>query len=430
MNSAFRSSNIFDQINAAHLGTKSDVQIQAWKRFVERGLPTTRHEDWKYTSLRGIESFDVPQMDQTATIDDVLPVTKNATAKLVLENGVLRDAHQAGLAAEQGFRWTRLATNTAEYSTLCEALAKSHTDHSLVDAALALPTAAYRLEVSASDQRIEIMHRMSTVAKQAVHVLIDCRIASGCSAELVHQICGGGAKSLYHVAMVVDQKAHASLSQVVFQDLSTESFLFWTSDFRLAERASLKLLNVDTGAKIARHNLSVNLLEQESSATLDAVYLNDQERIIDHHTAVKHCVPQTRSQQLYKGIVAGSSRFVFNGKVVVAPGASGTDAAQLNKSLLIGDHAEVDTKPELQIDHNDVRCSHGATIGRLNKDQLFYLTSRGISPANAARLLASAYIEDVLHAYRELIDIDKIQPYLARTVSVDGADEASDASLS
>jgi Fe-S cluster assembly protein SufD len=129
---------------------------------------------------------------------------------------------------------------------------------------------------------------------------------------------------------------------------------------------------------------------------LAGLYLVKGEQHVDHHTTVDHLVPDATSSQLYKGILGGAARAVFNGKVLVRPDAQRTNAFQLNRNLLLSSEAEIDAKPELQIDADDVKCSHGAAVGQLDHDQLFYLQSRGLARGAAERLLAEAFAGEVI----------------------------------
>jgi Fe-S cluster assembly protein SufD len=167
------------------------------------------------------------------------------------------------------------------------------------------------------------------------------------------------------------------------------------TNISLRSNAQLDSLSVTRGGTLVRHDLDIHILESGAEAKLWGLYLNRDQEHCDHHTVVRHLVPDTNSEQLYKGVLAGDSRAIFNGCVKVAHGAQRTAALQSNRNLLLGENAEIDTKPELEIDNDDVKCSHGATIGRLDDDQLFYIMSRGIEAERARAILSRAFAEDV-----------------------------------
>jgi Fe-S cluster assembly protein SufD len=154
--------------------------------------------------------------------------------------------------------------------------------------------------------------------------------------------------------------------------------------------------SLSLGAALSRHDLDVQLAGEGAGAVLDGLYLCGGSQHIDNHVRVDHLKPRTTSEQTYRGVLDGRARAVFNGKVVVHREAPKTDARQSNANLLLSDEAEVDTKPELEIYADDVKCSHGATVGRLDPDMLFYLRSRAIPETVARSLLIYAFAEDLI----------------------------------
>ncbi len=150
------------------------------------------------------------------------------------------------------------------------------------------------------------------------------------------------------------------------------------------------------GGALARHNLHVRLNDENVETSMYGLYVTHGEQVVDNHTAIYHDKPNCRSWEVYKGILDDRSRAVFNGKVFVKPEAQKTDAKQTNRNLLLSDHARVDTKPQLEIFADDVKCTHGATVGQLDDLALFYARSRGLSPAAAQRLLTYAFAAEVV----------------------------------
>jgi Fe-S cluster assembly protein SufD len=149
------------------------------------------------------------------------------------------------------------------------------------------------------------------------------------------------------------------------------------------------------GGALARHNLHVRLNDENIESLMYGLYLTRGEQVVDNHTAIYHDRPNCRSWEVYKGILDGRSRAVFNGKVFVQPEAQKTDAKQTNRNLLLSDGARVDTKPQLEIFADDVKCTHGATVGRLDDLARFYARSRGLSTSAAERLLTYAFAAEV-----------------------------------
>jgi Fe-S cluster assembly protein SufD len=169
--------------------------------------------------------------------------------------------------------------------------------------------------------------------------------------------------------------------------------------------------NVSLGAGLARNDIGSRLDGPGASCHLYGFYLVDGEQHVDNHTWLDHAMPNCPSWEVYKGLLAGRSRAVFNGRIIVRKDAQKTDAKQSNKNLILGDEAIVSTRPQLEIHANDVKCTHGATIGRLDEESLFYLRTRGIGKDEARNVLIRAFADDV---------IDEIPVSLVRDVIVDG----------
>jgi len=147
---------------------------------------------------------------------------------------------------------------------------------------------------------------------------------------------------------------------------------------------------------LVRNDVHVVLNGEGSECSLNGLYLVDGKQHVDNHTEIEHCMPRAKSQELYKGILSGSARGVFNGKILVHKDAQKSDARQTNKNLVLSENAVINTKPQLEIHADDVKCSHGSTVGQLDRDALFYLRSRGIDSAEAQSLLCYAFASEVV----------------------------------
>ncbi len=188
----------------------------------------------------------------------------------------------------------------------------------------------------------------------------------------------------------------ASIEHYRLQQESERAYHIGSTRVRQERDSRYKSLAVSLGSDLARHTLEVTLAGEGIETTIDGLYVVTGRQHIDNYTSLDHQYPDSRSQQVYKGILDGRSRAVFNGKVFVREGALRTDARQLNKNLMLSAEATVDTKPQLEILADDVRCAHGATVGQLEGDELFYLASRGIAPEKARALLTFGFAEDVI----------------------------------
>ena len=169
---------------------------------------------------------------------------------------------------------------------------------------------------------------------------------------------------------------------------------------------------INLGGKLSRHDVSLKFNAEGGEAFVDGLYFLGEDQHHDTHSIIKHDVPNCTSHQTYKGILNDKSRGVFNGKVFVAVGAHGTDGYQSNKNLLLSNEARVDTKPQLEIFNDDVKCSHGATVGQLEEEELFYLLSRGLNESLAKNLLTYGFAEEIVNK----IEIESIKRQLDEAV--------------
>jgi len=202
------------------------------------------------------------------------------------------------------------------------------------------------------------------------------------------------AGSFVNSAVRIELERGATLKHYRLQGLSGGSILFDTLNASLAQDAAYRLHAVSTGAQSARSTQRIRLIGERADLRMAIAALADAQQVQDSFALVEHRAPRARTEQLFRGIAAGRSRVGFNGKIVVAPGAAGTDSKQSLRGLLAGPGAEIDVRPQLEIYTDDVRCSHGATAGKLDDNMLFYLLSRGLEPDTARRLLKWAFLAD------------------------------------
>jgi Fe-S cluster assembly protein SufD len=209
---------------------------------------------------------------------------------------------------------------------------------------------------------------------------------------------GLGEKAYFNNAVTeVVVQENARINHMRVQDESPGAYHI-TSLQAYQERDSYySLVNVDLGGALVRNNLSIKLDAENCEAHIIGFYLGGGKQHMDNHTAIDHAKPNCFSNELYKGILGGKARGVFSGKIFVHPDAQKTNAYQNNKALILSDDAVINTKPQLEIFADDVKCSHGATVGQLDKEALFYLRSRGIAEEKANSILQYAFASDVFN---------------------------------
>jgi Fe-S cluster assembly protein SufD len=200
----------------------------------------------------------------------------------------------------------------------------------------------------------------------------------------------------------------ATVSHYKTQSESRAAFHVGTVEARQERDSHFVSFSMATGARLSRTNIYTLLDGEGCGATLNGLYMVDGDQHVDHQTRIEHAQPNCFSREVYKGILDGSSHGVFNGKVFVHPAAQKTDGKQSNNNLLLSDKAHVDTKPQLEIFADDVKCTHGATVGRIDEIALFYMKSRGLSAATARDLLTYAFAAEVL----EQIELEELKQEL------------------
>jgi Fe-S cluster assembly protein SufD len=193
---------------------------------------------------------------------------------------------------------------------------------------------------------------------------------------------------------------------------SPEAFHVATMQVSLGRSANFTTHNISLGGALVRNDIGATLSDG-AEATVNGLYLVNGTQHVDNHTVIDHAKPHGSSHELYKGILDGHASAVFNGRIIVRKDAQKTDSKQTNKNLVLSDDAVIDTKPELQIFADDVRCTHGATIGQLDAESLFYLQSRGIGKAQARSLLTQAFAQDII----DRIKIPELRNQLEKVLS-------------
>jgi Fe-S cluster assembly protein SufD len=193
---------------------------------------------------------------------------------------------------------------------------------------------------------------------------------------------------------------NAVLDHYKVQEESVEAFHIASMHVRAARNANFSSHSFALGGKLVRNDAVATMAGAGSECTLNGLYLADGDRLVDNHTTIDHAEPHCPSHEVYKGIIGGKARAVFNGKIIVRPDAQKTDAKQTNRALLLSDGATINTKPQLEIFADDVKCTHGAAIGQLDEDALFYLRARGLTLQDARDMLIHAFAGEILDRVR------------------------------
>jgi Fe-S cluster assembly protein SufD len=227
----------------------------------------------------------------------------------------------------------------------------------------------------------------------------------------------GGSASFTNTASEIVAADGANVDHYRIQAESDSTFHVGSQRLLQARGAVLQDHSLSLGGRIARLDIHSLLDGEGADLTLNGLYVVKGTQHVDHHTVIDHRKPHGTSRELYKGVLDGAASGVFNGRIIVRPGAQKTNAQQTNKNLLLSEEALVNTNPQLEIEADDVKCAHGATIGQLDKEALFYLRSRGIGPEEAAGILTRGFIADL----SERIRIGAVREAVRRHVFAEAA---------
>lgn len=381
------------------------VREAARAHFLARGFPTLREEDWKYTSVAPIErrAFRTAEAPGAGGVRvQALLFAGLDCHRLVFVDGYCArslgalDGLPAGAAVD-----TLGAALAEDDGDLAERLAVDERTSSFVAMNAAFTADGARIRLPAGMTVEQPLHLLFIASAEAAglaqypRVLIE--LGAGAQLTVIEHYTGPEeAGTFTNTVTAVTLDEGAVLEHYKIQEETEQAYHVGSFDAALAAGSRLVQHSISIGARLARHDLRVRLAGREAGVVLNGLYLARGRQHVDHHTRVDHLVPHTTSEEYYRGVINDYGRGVFNGKVVVHPQAYKSAARQSNKNLLLARHAEVDTKPELEIYADDVQCSHGATVGQLDAAALFYLRSRGIDEHTARSLLVYAFADDVI----------------------------------
>jgi Fe-S cluster assembly protein SufD len=384
------------------------------------GLPSTRDENWKYANLRALERLRFVPAAAAALEALSLPAPLAGFSRYVFVDG--RFAPELSAGAVDSF--TSLAQAPQALSAPSPSGARGTDERfALLNEAFATDGARIHLAAGAPAQRLEVIFvACADGARGTSYPRLEVSLGAHTHLELIERhLSAAGAASTVDSAAVIELARGARLTHYRLQGLSGSTIAFDTLQATLAEDSVYRLHGVSTGAAAARSTQILRLTGARAHLSMALVALGDRQQVQDTFALVEHRAPHTRTEQLFRGIAAGRARVACNGKIVVAPTAAGTDSQQSLRGLLAGTDAEIDVRPQLEIYTDDVRCSHGATAGKLDDNMLFYLLARGLDRDTALRLLKWAFLADAF-AKIEL-------PELRRQIEANLAEVLKDAAL-
>ena len=392
-------------------------------RFAELGFPTLQHEDWRFTNVAPIAQlpFRPALMPGEARLPSdflaTLPLAALVGPRVVFVDGYFAPALSRLDNLPKGVKVSSLAVALATDGALVQKHLEQHVrDDANAFAAL---NAAYFQDgafifapAGASvPESIQLIHISTSKEAGATANLRHLIVAEPNSQVTVIESYFAATDAAYFTNVVTEMVAAdgARVEHCKFQDEGAAAFHIAALHATFARASNVWHHSFALGARLSRNNIRTRLEGEGLECILNGLYLPKDDQLVDHHMVVEHVAPRCASHEYFNGILDDRAKGVFHGRIHVNPGAQKTDAKQTNKNLLLSDEATVDTKPQLEIYADDVKCTHGATIGQMNEESIFYLRARGIGEELARRMLmhgfAGEIIDRVQHpALREALD--------------------------
>ena len=387
------------------------TRADALNRFRALGFPTPRDEEWRFTSVAPIADRAFTLGDEAAAASgrsdvDRFRLPGSLSAEIVFVNG-----HYVRALSTAG----RLPAGTS-IESLVSALASRADDIEpyLTHLASVERQAFTALNTAflADGAWVRIPPRV--ILEHPIHLLFistpsDGRatmshprvlaiLGEGSQASIVESHAGPDEAAYFTNAVTeIVLGENAVLDHYKLQHEGALAYHVAATHVRAQRSASCTSHSISLGGSLVRNDVFAVLDGDGAECTLNGLYLADEQRLVDNHTTIDHAKPHCGSREIYKGVLADRARGVFNGKIIVRPDAQKTDAKQTNRALLLSEDAQINTKPQLEIFANDVKCTHGAAVGQLDDEAVFYLRSRGLAESEARRLLIHAFAADVLN---------------------------------
>ena len=399
------------QLNGQASHPYHQFRAQAMKRMETLSFPTRRDEEWKYTSVNRVLQPEY-QLETPAAVDaaQLKPflIEEMDAIRLVFINGAFREELSDIGKLPSGLTVLELADALADarYQQMVQqqldSLMEGQTDPFMV---LNAAFARHGLFIHVAkntviEKPVYLIHLAAPGDTPTFSSYLNIAIAEQSSevsfVEGLFELPGAEGTYFNNLVNRFRIKANAHIHHYRLQQEGPEGFLISNADVEQDGDSTFSSYAIDLGGRLVRNNLATTLNNQGTNTNFYGVYFAKSEQHIDNHTFIDHAMPHGQSNELYKGILTDKARGVFNGKVLVRRDAQKTNAFQQNSSLVLSDKAQMDTKPQLEIFADDVRCSHGATIGQLDETAVFYLRSRGLSDAQARAMLQHAFLEEVI----------------------------------
>ena len=382
------------------------------------GLPTSRREDWRYTKLRGFDLSRFGQSNEVGSIDRTTlaqHVCRETAGQIVIVDGVFQPQLSV-LPAQPGVRAEHASGEALQLPPLPSGELQS-APFLAVNAALAphltRVTVAPKTRVEGPLELVWVS--TSSGGTYGMHPLVQIQVGKHAEVTVVERFIGLGThETLTNMRLDINVDDGAHVQHAKIQKEGAAAWHFATTIFHLGADTSARSNIVSLGAKTARNAIHVHFEKPGSEVWLDGLFVGQGQQSLDHYTVIDHKAPHCTSHELYKGVLQGQAIGSFLGRILMSEGAVKSATDQLCRALLLSQDAKANVKPQLEIDNDDVTASHGAAIGNLDADAMFYLQARGISVLEAQSLLIEAFTREVLQKLPCNLEEPILETVLAR----------------
>ena len=391
----------------------NDLRENALAQFEETGLPGVRDEQWRYTNLRALKknSFKVSAPQK---LNAELPNTNHP--RLVFVDGFLDLENSTATTLNAVTTMTTALSSTADALAphFCRTLPNNQHGFTALNTAYAQD--GYVINLAKNEilndvlEVVFVSQSLDTVSHTRNFIIAGAN--TQCTVVERHIGATGAVYLANHVTEIIAGD-NAHIDHYKIQQESNEAFHVGGVFINQANNSHVKNHNIALSGLVTRNDVNTNLLGQGAHMEMNGLVIGSGRQHVDNHTEVNHAVPNCTSDEYYKTVLDDKARSVFRGRIIVAQDAQQTNADQQNNNLLLSRHAEADTKPQLEIYADDVKCSHGATVGQLDETSLFYLKSRGINHASAQALLTFAFANEVV----ERIKVESVKQELTQLIA-------------
>jgi Fe-S cluster assembly protein SufD len=413
-----------------------DLRARGAARFAALGIPTVRDEEWRFTNVTALNSIEFAQAGPISGAAERLNgfAYTDAAIRLVIVNGRFDGTLSRTKGLPSGVQAGSLAAAMKDHADVVQRYFGQLADFTNRSFA-ALNTAfvqdgafVYLPDGVVLDAPI---HVIFVAGADGATVMAHPRtlIVAGASSQasvIESYIGAAGETYLTNAVSEVFVGENGSVDHYKVQEESIDAFHIASLHAHTSRSSRFSSHSFTLGGKIVRNDVLAILDGEGGDCTLNGLYLADRDRLVDNHTTIDHAKAHCGSHEVYKGILGGTSRAVFNGKIIVRQDAQKTDAKQTNRALLLTDGATINTKPQLEIFADDVKCTHGAAIGQLDDEAIFYLRARGMTYAEARDMLIHAFAGQVLDGVkveplRESLEAELFEQLAKDLAEVDGA---------